>query len=81
VAGPLYKKIKFCRKPETLWGKIESGGWDWLGVHPNGQFVLGSPRVRRLELRGTATLTSRDAVEGEHGVGSRAPLSPGTSFR
>jgi hypothetical protein len=41
---PVYEKIEFCRNAKTLWGKIQSGRWDWLGVHPNGQFVLGSPR-------------------------------------
>lgn len=36
------RTIEFCRNAKTLWGKIESGRWDWLGVHPDGQFVLGS---------------------------------------
>src|SRR5215204_4051057 len=41
---PVYEKIEFCRNAKTLWGKLQSGRWGWLGVHPNGQFVLGSPR-------------------------------------
>ena len=41
--GPLYEHIEFCRNAETLWHKLQSGRWDWLGVHPRGQFVLGTP--------------------------------------
>ena len=41
---PVYQHIEFCQDAATLWGKLEEGRWDWLGVHPDGQFVLGSPR-------------------------------------
>ena len=41
---PVYETISFCTNPETLWRKLEEGRWDWLGVHPKGQYVLGSPR-------------------------------------
>lgn len=50
--GPLYQNIEFCRSTETLWNKLQSGRWDWLGVHTKGQFVLGSPKVRRREMTG-----------------------------
>jgi hypothetical protein len=40
---PVYRKIEFVSDPERLWGKLKGGRWDWLGVHPEGQFVLGSP--------------------------------------
>jgi len=45
MAEPIYQRIEFCRSPKTLWGKIENGRYDWLGVHKNGQFVVGSPPV------------------------------------
>ncbi len=44
MRGPLYEKVEFCRSEETLWGKLQSGRWDWIGVHPKGQFILGRPR-------------------------------------
>jgi hypothetical protein len=66
---PVYENIEFCRDAETLWGKMREGRWDWLGVHPEGQFVLGSPR-RRGGTSGYAALSvaSHGAKEGEHGV-------------
>jgi hypothetical protein len=48
--GPLYQYIESCRNPETLWGKLQEGRWDWLGVHPKGQFVLGRPSRARMGL-------------------------------
>jgi hypothetical protein len=80
MAGVLYEKIEFCRSAETLWGKLESGRWDWLGVHPDGQFVLGSPAVSRFRIAAVMSVSDQGANKGEHGVGTRAPLSPGTAF-
>lgn len=40
---PTYRNIEFCSNPETLWGKLREGRWDWLGVHKKSGFVLGSP--------------------------------------
>lgn len=60
VAGPVYNKIEYCRSADTLWAKLQSGNWDWLGVHQDGQFVLGRPR-------------RRDGIVGALGVESRAP--------
>ncbi len=65
---PAYKHIEFCRDAETLWEKIKSGRWDWLGVHPGGQFVLGSPRLPRITSYAALTVGSEGAGEGEHGV-------------
>jgi hypothetical protein len=45
--GPLYEYIEFCSNAETLWRKLDEGRWDWLGVHPRGQFVLGRPTRAR----------------------------------
>lgn len=65
---PIYRNIEFCRDAKTLWGKLREGRWDWLGVHPNGQFVLGSPPSSRLTDHVAATLTTGGAREGDHGV-------------
>jgi hypothetical protein len=71
---PVYEKIESCRDPETLWGKLQSGRWDWLGVHPKGQFVLGSPPRGGSSMMGALTVGE---PEGEHGVRVRTPLGPG----
>jgi hypothetical protein len=45
---PVYEHLSFCDSPDTLWRKLQSGGWDWLGVKPNERtFVLGAPRRPR----------------------------------
>jgi hypothetical protein len=69
--GPLYQYIEFCRNAETLWHKLHSGIWDWLGRKPDGQFVLGRPSRARNGLHippiGVAR-TNPGANEGQHGV-------------
>lgn len=40
---PIYHHIEFVRAPERLWGQIESK-WDWLGIKPDGTFVVGYPK-------------------------------------
>jgi len=77
---PVYEKIEFCRNAKTLWGKLQSGRWGWLGVHPNGQFVLGSPRQGKgSTMMGAFTTGRGGAVPGEHGVYVKTPLGPGPS--
>ena len=77
---PVYEKNEFGRNAEALWGKIESGLWDWLGVHPDGQFVVGSPRQRKgSTARAALTIQRGNAKPGEHGVYVRTPLGPGPS--
>jgi hypothetical protein len=67
--GPLYRRIEFCRNTETLWHKLQSGHWDWLGVHPKGQFVLGSPRlIGRIISSQSLKVNRGDAKEVQHGV-------------
>lgn len=67
--GPLYRNIEFCRNAETLWHKLQAGHWDWLGVHPKGQFVLGSPRLEgRMTVGLTTKMIRRDVREGQRGV-------------
>src|ERR671912_663983 len=60
-SGALYQYIEFCRNAETLWHKLQSGHWDWLGVHPKGQFVLGRPRRGGLTDAATYVLRSGEA--------------------
>ena len=74
--APLYDKIEFCRDPETLWCKIESK-WDWLGVKPDGQFVLGYPRRKpHVEVPHGAygAIRAPGVTEGRHVVRVRRPL-------
>ncbi len=68
LGGPRYQHIEFCRNAETLWHKLQSGHWDWLGVHPKGQFVLGRPRQGGLTDAATVKLITGGAKEGQHGV-------------
>lgn len=77
---PVYEKIEFCRNAEALWGKVASGRWDWLGVHPDGKYVVGSPRQGKgFTMMATPTIRKGDAKPGEHGVYVRPLLGPGPS--
>jgi hypothetical protein len=69
-SGPLYQYIEFCRNAETLWHKLQSGHWDWLGRKPDGQFVLGRPRRNPPSEVGVPFITSSEegAKEGLHGI-------------
>lgn len=48
----LYRQISYCSNAETLWSKIESGHYDWLGVSPpekqsdKPRFIVGMPPRR-----------------------------------
>jgi len=73
---PLYRKIEFCRDPETLWRKIESW-WDWLGVYPDGQFVVGYPkRKAHLEIDRPGPIKWPGA-DGQYRVRVKVPLVAG----
>lgn len=66
---PIYRRIEFCRNPERLWGKLRSGRYDWLGVKSDGQFVLGSPPVKKGSgLIASGTKDKDGAPTVEHGV-------------
>ena len=69
-SGPLYHYIELCRNAETLWHKLQSGHWDWLGRKPDGQFVLGRPRRNPPTEVGVPFITSSEegATEGLHGI-------------
>jgi hypothetical protein len=72
MTSPIYEHIEFCRSPKALWGKLKSGRWDWLGVKPDGVFVLGTPRrVRSREIG--AVLQHKGAAPGKHGVVIETP--------
>jgi hypothetical protein len=79
VTRPRYKHIEFCRNAETLWGKIRSGRWDWLGVHPDGRFVLGSPPTGRIQDGVGLEVVRGDAEEGRYGVVLHTPGGPAGS--
>jgi len=64
---PVYSAIEFCSSAETLWEKVKSGKWEWLGVHPKGQFVVGYGRRRTGGTTGSLTVTGPGAPEGRHG--------------
>lgn len=67
--GPLYEHIEFCRNAETLWHKLHSGHWDWLGRKPDGQFVLGKPSRRRVRVSASpSVLRGQAAIAGQHGI-------------
>ena len=73
-SGPLYQYIEFCRNAETLWHKLQSGYWDWLGRKTDGQFVLGRPRRERGSGVGVPFITSSEAEATErlHGIQMQA---------
>jgi hypothetical protein len=78
-AHPIYRTIEFCRNANTLWGKIESGRWDWLGVHPDGKFVLGSPAQARSRVSAAASVVRAGAEAGRFDVKIYTPDGPGPS--
>jgi hypothetical protein len=72
---PLYEHIEFVRNAESLWGKIESK-WDWLGVHRNGQFVVGYPKLGGRMLGSVSSeVIGSGADPNVHGVRLYVPLS------
>lgn len=50
VGQQLYATIEYCPDAETLWRRVESGHWDWLGVVKRDgrpMYVLGAPSIAR----------------------------------
>jgi hypothetical protein len=41
---PIYERTDYCSDPKTLWGKLKSAKWDWLGIDARDDFVLGYPK-------------------------------------
>lgn len=79
----LYRAIEFCVDPETLWGKIESGKWDWLGVRERkGKkfYAVGSLPTSRVRMMAGGTVTEKDA-DGRYQVVIATPDFHGKSRR
>lgn len=67
---PVYERIDYCSDSKTLWGKLKSAKWDWLGIDKRGEFILGYPK-RKGGVTGTLMLKVErqgDVVEGQHTV-------------
>src|SRR4051794_40516988 len=45
VGQQLYAVLESIKAPETLWAKLATGNYDWLGVRRNGRYVIGRPRL------------------------------------
>jgi hypothetical protein len=72
----MYQRLSFCRNEQTLWRKVETD-WDLLGVKPDGQFVVGSPRRdKHLMVEVPPIMVKPGATEGEHGVRILMPRAP-----
>jgi hypothetical protein len=79
MATPMYQTVSFCRDEQTLWRKVETH-WDFLGVKPDGQFVVGYPRHGEgFTMRAAATVVKAGATKGQHGVRIYVPRGPGPS--
>jgi hypothetical protein len=78
---PVYERLSFCYSPDALWAKLVTGGWDWLGVKPDGRtFVLGAPRRSSgFVAMAAATVTRAGAAPGQFGVRVRMPRFASTS--
>ena len=77
TAGPIYRKIEFCKSPCSLWGKLESGRWDWIGIKPDGNFMLGSPAAKKRSAGRAGGRVSPAGLESdEHRVRARTFQGP-----
>lgn len=73
----LYSVIEFCNDAGTLWGKLASHKWDWLGVHKSGKFVLGRPALTdRLQARAQGQIAKRGDADGSTDTSIGRPLTP-----
>ena len=70
---PIYIHIEFCRSAEALWGKLHSRRWDWLGVRPDGKFVIGSPPAAPITGRAELEVMRGSISEMRFGVVVHAP--------
>jgi hypothetical protein len=66
---PIYERTDYCSDPKTLWGKLKSAKWDWLGIDARDDFVLGYPK-RKGAITDTLMLEVRrhGMVQGQHTV-------------
>ena len=80
----LYGVIEFCNSPETLWAKLQSRHWDWLGVKRTkgrDSYVVGRPRVSRSEAFAAGTAIEGGTADGRHRTQVRVPHFAGVSQR
>jgi hypothetical protein len=74
-----YAVIEYCSNAQTLWAKLESGKWEWLGVKDDGRrhtFVLGRPpRSGILTGSSGGGIREKDST-GEHRVQVETPKPP-----
>jgi hypothetical protein len=57
---PVYQRIDYCSDTRTLWRKLQSGRWDWLGIDKNDNYILGYPKRK-------SGVTDSLMVEQRHG--------------
>ncbi len=76
----LYAAIEYCNSDRALFAKIDSGRYDWLGVKPDGTYVLGSPPISRSRFTASGTLT-RAGSSPDNRVGIFVPsiVAPSSS--
>jgi hypothetical protein len=67
---PVYQRIDHVSNTRRLWGKLQSGKWDWLGINKEGDYTLGYPS-RKSGVSEYFMVTIRDTedvVLGQHVV-------------
>jgi hypothetical protein len=67
---PVYQRIDYCSQVKTLWRKLRSGQWDWLGIDKSDNYILGYP-MRRGGVTDSLMVEQGhgdDAVLGRHTV-------------
>jgi hypothetical protein len=72
----LYAVLTTCKRPQTLWDKLSTGLYDWIGVRSNGRFVLGRPRHASISV-GEPVVHRAAGSDGAHRVEYRGPLDRG----
>lgn len=72
----LYAVLTACKRPQTLWDKLSTGRYDWIGVRANGRFVLGSPRLAGVCAE-APVVHRAPGSDGAHRVEYRGPLDRG----
>lgn len=68
----LYGVIEFCKSDKSLFAKIHSGKYDWLGVKPDGTYVLGSPPIARNRFTASG-IVSRPGATADNRVDVHVP--------
>jgi hypothetical protein len=78
VGQQLYALLESVKQPESLWAKLATGNYDWLGVRRNGRYVIGRPRLSRI-LRNDSQ-ASPNKVQDRHRIEYLAPLDRSPRF-